>query len=462
MKKILLLLLPLMLLLSGCSASNESYYEHAQLLLGYGDHAAAAELFTQLGEYRQSGDYALYCAALAALKAGEHDLARANFALLADFKSSERYLTYLDALDAASAGELESALALFQALGSFEDSRERAEKLRRQIPEDTLSHAQSLMNAGRYEQARSILVSLDGYGDSAELIAQCDQALLEDAYQRAEALYASGDYAAAQAAFESLGESLDAAQRAQDCLDALWRALEQDCASATLTNAQELIDRCQAMADYGAAADMLAALEKRFRPTLELVRNAQARPWVILGQYPFGESGAPAALLWRVLEVQDNEAALLCESVIDAQPVATGTDLILSAEEAAHVISVSPPTLDDLSGLGEEELSAAATPYAIAQGVRHHSDGRAWWWLSHSARAGRSAIVWYNGTVLLSGVDSEEAVVGVRPLLRLDLETLTFTGGDGSREHPYAITSSTKEGAANAPDDPDPAHGRNP
>ena len=61
MKKILLLLLPA-LLLGGCTASNESYYEHAQLMMGYGDHAAAAELFTQLGEYRDSGEYALYCA----------------------------------------------------------------------------------------------------------------------------------------------------------------------------------------------------------------------------------------------------------------------------------------------------------------------------------------------------------------------------------------------------------------
>ena len=461
-KTLLLLLLTAALALTGCSASNQSYYEHAQLLLGYGDYAQAAELFTQLGEYRRSGDYALYCAALAALRDGEFTLARANFALVEDFKSSERYLRYLDALDAASAGELESALALFEALGSFEDSRERAEKLREQIPADTLDHAKSLMEAGRYEQARSILASLEGWGDSAALMAECDAAILEAAYTRAEALYASGDYASALTAFQSLGESLDAAQRAQDCLDALYRALEQDCASATLANAEELMARCEELDGYGDSAALLAALESRFRRTLNLLRDGQSRPYVLLGQYPFAESGEPQALLWRVLRLDGHEATLLCESVIDALPAASSAPVGFTQAEAGHVLSLALPTRDGLSGLGESDLSAIATPYAITQGVRHHSDGRAWWWINHTARAGRSAIVWYNGTVIANGVRSGESCVGVRPLMRLDLETLTFTGGDGSRENPYAIISSTKEGADHASDNPDPAHGRNP
>lgn len=436
-KTLLLLLLTAALALTGCSASNQSYYEHAQLLLGYGDYAQAAELFTQLGEYRQSGDYALYCAALAALEQGEAAIARANFTLLGDFKSSGRYLRYIDGIEAESAGELEEALALFEALGSFEDSRARAEALREQIPAEALSRAKSLMSAGRYEQARAILAALEGWGESGELIAQCDSALLEAAYTRAEALYASGDYESALTAFESLGESLDAAQRAQDCLEAIHRALVQDCASATLTNAEELMARCEALEGYGDSAAMLAALESRFRRTLDLVENAASRPYVILGQYPFGESGAPGDVLWRVLAVDGGEATMLCESVIDALPVATSTDLILTEAEASHVISLALPTLDDLSGLGESDLTAIATPYAIAQGVRHHSDGRAWWWVNHTARAGRNAIVWYNGTVIDTGVDSAERVVGVRPLLRLDLETVEFREGEGSRERPY-------------------------
>jgi len=437
MKKICLLLCVTLLLLTGCSASNQSYYEHAQLLLGYGDYAAASELFMQLGEYRDSADYALYSAALSALEEGEYELARADFALLGQFKSSGRYLRYLDAMEKEEAGEKEAALAAFEALGSFEDSRARADKLREQIPADTLAHAKSLMKAGRYEQARSILSSLEGYGDSLTLMAQCDAAITEAAYNRAQALYASGDYASARAAFESLGDSLDADQRALDCQEALYRALEEDYLCATLTNAQELMARYEDMEDFGESEARRAELESRFGRTLSLVREAQSRPYLLFGQYPYGESGAPGNVLWRVLSVRDHEATLLCEAVLDALPAATAAELALTEAEAGHVLSLAAPTRDDLAGLGESDLTAFATPYAIAQGVRHHSDGRAWWWLGNEVRAGRNAIVWYNGTVIESGVKSGEAVVGLRPLLRLDLETLELTEGDGSKENPY-------------------------
>jgi hypothetical protein len=79
---------------------------------------------------------------------------------------------------------------------------------------------------------------------------------------------------------------------------------------------------------------------------------------------------------------------------------------------------------------------APATPYALAQGVRSHSDGRAWWWLA-DAHASRSPIVWYNGNVIDSGVDVREAAVGVRPLLKLNLENIHLTAGSGTKEDPF-------------------------
>ena len=40
---------------AGCSAySNQRYYERAQLMMGSGEYAEAAELFHQLGEYEDS------------------------------------------------------------------------------------------------------------------------------------------------------------------------------------------------------------------------------------------------------------------------------------------------------------------------------------------------------------------------------------------------------------------------
>ena len=99
MKKVLALLSLLMLLsAAGCTASNQTYYEQAQLYLGCGDYTAAAELFSQLGEYRDSADYALYAAGLQAIKSGQYALAQTNLMEVDPFKSSGRYLRYLEAL----------------------------------------------------------------------------------------------------------------------------------------------------------------------------------------------------------------------------------------------------------------------------------------------------------------------------------------------------------------------------
>jgi len=169
--------------------------------------------------------------------------------------------------------------------------------------------------------------------------------------------------------------------------------------------------------------------------TVALVQ--QDKPCVSFGQYPVGESGMTGPLMWRVLSIKGAEAMLLCESVIDAKATSAPIELTFTEAEQAAVLSVSLPTLNDLSGLSAEDMMAVATPYAIAQGVRHHSNGNAWWWLGNSVGSSRNAIVWYNGQVIASGVHTAETVVGVRPLLKLSLEDYAFTQGDGSSEHPY-------------------------
>ena len=156
----LLLLLSLCLTLCGCTLSNRDYYERAQLYLGSGDFATAAELFSQLGEYEDSADYALYCAALYALQEGELDLARTNLTQVAPFKSSGRYLRMVEAMTLERSGDLEGALAAYDALGSFENSADAAERLRAAIPKKKLEHASALMDAGRYEQAKKDSFSL--------------------------------------------------------------------------------------------------------------------------------------------------------------------------------------------------------------------------------------------------------------------------------------------------------------
>lgn len=327
-----LLLLPLLLCLSGCTLSNEAYYHQAQLYLGSGDFTSAASMFTQLGEYEDSADYALYCAALDALRNGNLPVARANMALLAPFKSSQRYLQYIDALALEQQGKLEEALAVFTMLGSFEDSLAHAESLRTAIPERDLANARALMGASRWEQALTTLEKLAGYGESERLAAQCRDSIARAAYDQAVRLYDEGQYQDALTAFEALGGLLDSPARARMCRGAMYAQLEEAYAAASLSNAQSLMDAYAEMEDYQASPLRLEALRQRFAVNLRLAGST-------LPHARFGHD-----LLWRVMRTEGSHAHLLSQS----GPVfTTVTDLsgAFSAEEEAAIIALEYPRL---------------------------------------------------------------------------------------------------------------------
>ena len=432
----LLLLLSLCMSLCGCTLSNRDYYERAQLYLGSGDFATAAELFSQLGEYEDSADYALYCAALYALQEGELDLARTNLTQVAPFKSSGRYLRLVEAMTLERSGDLEGALAAYDALGSFENSADAAERLRTAIPKKKLEHASALMDAGRYEQALKELEALDGYGESTALAESCRQAITQAAYAQAEQLYAEGKYEEALSAFEALGDALDAKARALACRSAMYRSLEADYREASLSTAESLIDRYAEMEDYLDSALRRKALESRFRTNLTLLSATASLPYVRFGSYPALESGAPAPLTWRVIAAEGSCVTLLCEQVIDAmsaEQVRT-LALILTAEEQAGLVSLGLPREEQISCL--PALTCAPTPYAAAQGV-YQGEGGAMWRLADTKGVDRSLVVWYNGTVIRGGLPLEDTSVGVRPVCVVSLEKFAFTQGNGSAAEPF-------------------------
>ena len=432
----LLLLLSLCLTLCGCTLSNRDYYERAQLYLGSGDFATAAELFSQLGEYEDSADYALYCAALYALQEGELDLARTNLTQVAPFKSSARYLRLVEAMTLERSGDLEGALAAYDALGSFENSADAAERLRAAIPKKKLEHASALMDAGRYEQALKELVALDGFGESAALAESCRQAITQAAYEQAEQLYAEGKYEEALSAFEALGDALDAKARVLACRSAMYRSLEADYRAASLSTAESLIDRYAEMEDYLDSALRRKALESRFRTNLTLLSASASSPYVRFGSYPVLESGAPAPLTWRVIAAEDSRVTLLCEQVIDAMSAeqAHALALTLTPEEKAGLVSLGLPREEQVSGL--PALACAATPYAAAQGV-YQGEGGAMWRLADTKGVDRSLVVWYNGTVIRGGLPLEDTSVGVRPVCVVSLDKFAFTQGNGSAAEPF-------------------------
>jgi len=336
MKRFLsLLMLPALLLgLNGCTFSNETYYHHAQLYLGNGEFAAAARMFNHLGEYEDSADYALYCAALDALMEGRLTVARANMTLLVPFKSSERYLQYITALELENEGKLEEALAAFTALGSFENSLDKAERLSEAIPEAELSHARALMGASRWEQALTLLEGLNGYGESNRLAEQCRQKIHRAAYDQALSLYNSEQYEEALSAFEALGETLDAPARARMCRGAMYAQLETEYTGACTATAQDLMNRYAEMEDYFASPQRLQALRDRFSVNLKLTAAAYARPYVLFG----------GSQQWRVIGTEGSHITLTAQ---EPSLFATITDLAptLTPQEESAVVSWKHPLM---------------------------------------------------------------------------------------------------------------------
>lgn len=427
--------LALALSAGGCASSNQDYYERAQRYLGCGDYATAAALFGQLGEYRASAEYELYCEALWAMEQGDLTLARADLEAVDPFKSSGRYLRYLDAKALQEDGDLAGALAEYEAMGSFADCTQLAAALREAIPLQQLSQCQTLIEAGHYAQALGLLEEMRLTDEVSELMDTCRQGLQKLQYDQACALYDEGRYEEALAAFEAMGDSLDAPARMMLCRSAMYRQAVSTV--PTMENARGLMEDFFTLEDYLDSAEHLQALEARYGVNLRLAEADVPGAVVALGAYPTRESGAPEALTWQVIGVEGATAMLLCQSVIDAAPLASATDLAIDWGGAEAAVESGAPAEADIAGLTADCLRAPATPYALAQGVRHHADGSAWWWLRDQPASGRAKIVWYNGTVLPGGVDAAETVVGVRPLLRVDLNRLFLTAGSGTREDPF-------------------------
>lgn len=431
---ILALLLCMALTLTSCaSQDNREYYETAQLYLGCEDYSYAAELFSQLGEYEDSADYALYCRALEAIQNEEYALARANLNAINPFKSSGRYLMYLDALDTEAAGELEKALSLYEKLGTFADANHDAERLRVAIPEAVLKEGRALMAKGEYEAARELFLSLEGYGSSEALAKSCTTAINKAAYTEADKLCDAGDHLAAMAAFAALGDTLDAAERAAQCLAAIHEELDARYAVVTLADAPTLIDAYKALGEDEVAKERIAELSARYGKNLELLTALEEHPLVQLGEYPAAESGEEHPVLWRVLKAEGEVLTLLSETVLDAADAAQTVAVMFNEAEQVAVGDVVLPSVADLTSL--KDLTCTATPYALAQGAASE-EGAALYWLRDSLENGLHPVIGATGALTLPEAD---VLPGVRPMMTLSLEKIAFTNGTGAEDDPFRV-----------------------
>lgn len=376
MKRVILLLVACLLLLSACGPDNQAYYERAQRYLGAGDLTTAERLFDQLGEYADAADYSAYCRALRALKEGRYSLARSGFAELGTFKSSARYLRYVEALAAPP----EQALHLLDALGTFADSAERASALRAELPQSALHEAQLLMGQAAWDRALEVLAPYRWDAEADALAALCE--------------------------------------------DALFDAAEIRFPTAGLTDAAELMELYTRAGEHSGSAERIADLQERFGPSLALLACADRHPHVCYGGYPIDEGGVMSPVCWQVIRVEGLTLTLLACQVLDA-----------GAETLSSLAPAAVPSAADLTAIPIELRQCGATEHAEANGVMTEGSGAAWFLADRTAN-GQQLAVGMDGQVFAA--DPEASGCGVRPLLVIPLEALSLTGGSGTAEDPFS------------------------
>ena len=293
----------------------------------------------------------------------------------------------------------------------------------------SIKEGRALMNKGDYVAARELFLSLDGYGASKALADNCTLALNKAAYSEADKLEESGDLLGAMEAFTALGEALDAAERAADCRAAIHAELDAQYAAVTLATAPNLMDAYAALEDDEIAAARTTELTARFGKNLELITMSGA--YVELGAYPQAESGAEQPVRWAVIKREGAVLTLLSVNVLDASAEAMAPAIVFNEAEAAAVSEVQLPSVADLALLNDR--TAAATAYALAQGVASE-EGATSFWLRDSLENGMHPVIAPSGTLSLP---AEGAVYGLRPLITLNLDSFSFASGSGTENDPF-------------------------
>lgn len=462
------LMLAGLLLMTGCYRSFDARYTNAQELLALGEYETALRELQTLGEYRDSGKLALYASGLLALEKGNYALAQTDFENLEDFKNSGLYAQYVEARQLQQEEDYEAAQSAYQLLGSFRDSRKRMETCTAMIPQKAYEQAQALYDAGEYEQAMSAFLALKSYYDSPQKADACQQAILNKAYQDASSLLKRKAYREALAAFSALGSYRDSSILAESCRQALYQAAEAALKEGGLVKAQEAIALYESLETYGDASRKAQELKGKYAINMRLRGYQEGWQYVALGTFPAQEGGEKASILWRVLCVDSGAALLLADKILDTAAMGTGasfsgyagsslqtylngaflTEAFTSAQQAALQASADGGKVFLLSkeeamdpGLGfasDSARQALGTEYALSKGLHASSAGYGWWWLSSKGTdESCQAIIYYNGVVYGPGRRFDDSQTGVRPAIRIKLDSLFFTAGSGTAADPF-------------------------
>ena len=247
-------------------------YDKAEVLLADGLYREALEAFTEIKNFRDSGEkieklekYQIpYDDAEKLFANGEFERAAEEFEKLGDYEDSpERVLaaTYAIADNHFQNAEYEAAIAIFEKLGDYKDSGER-------VLESTYAIAERHFQNADYEKAENIFRSLveKKYSDSENRL---DETLRHIRYNGAVAELGRQNLAKAYEEFVSLGDFLDCMEKLAEIDEAYW---EQTLAQNTMAGYETYLKfpganhKSEAQANH----ELLYAAEQTAKATLEL------------------------------------------------------------------------------------------------------------------------------------------------------------------------------------------------
>ena len=435
---------------------NRDAYNTAAELMNSGDYEAAIAAFDALGDY---GDAAAQAdAARDALAAKQQ--ADAEAAELARIEQQNRD-AYDSAMTLLNSGDYEAAIAAFEALGDYSDAADMAANARvEQENKANYDAAVALLDNGDYEAAIAAFDALGDYSDAADLasIARIEQENQENKanYDAATALLNSGDYDGAIAAFEALGEYSDAAAQADAARAEKGRKDAYSTAAALLESGdyEAAIAAFEALGDYSDAA----AQADNARNLLAIAAMPYAgvyAPGNVISLGAFVQDGTEETPLeWIVLQSDENEALLICrfapavmpwsadgqaagweESDVRAWLTGTFLPAAFTEGEAAALIkdeagdAVTLLTAAEAKQFFTDNESRVCEVTAAAQmqrGSARFGGNACGWWLKNTASVkGKIATVATGGALPTAGSEATEQGIAVRPVIRVDLHTLT-------------------------------------
>lgn len=216
--------------------------------------------------------------------------------------------------------------------------------------------------------------------------------------------------------------------------------------------------------------------------------------YVTYGNYPYEEDGSEQAVLWRVLDVRDNDAFLLTEYIVDLYYThwdseayykfkswqdsdlyvylngAFAERMFSDSERAALVADsldqslVAVMHVDDVRNTAygfadNNSRLCKGTPYArthvleVNTGTKvkkynlyTYKDKNSPWFLREKSTEAKMQQREVLNEGKLGRVGCTNADVGVRPCVHLDLSLTGITGGSGTKDDPYRLCSAVTAG----------------